>query len=115
MRTEAQIQASRENGALSRGPVTDAGKAASSMNSLRSGIYAEAEIIKGESPADLETLTREFYEEYDPQTPTDRALVDNVIRSTWNLRRLARADDPACILARTGGHCDQHPLDARAT
>ena len=45
MATEKQIAANRRNAAKSTGPRSPEGKARSSMNALKSGVDAEAEII----------------------------------------------------------------------
>ena len=47
MATEKQIEANRRNAAKSTGPRSPEGKARSSMNALKSGVDAEAEIIPG--------------------------------------------------------------------
>jgi hypothetical protein len=48
MRTERQIQASRANGARSRGPVTAEGKRNSSRNAVKHGWLAETIVLKSE-------------------------------------------------------------------
>ena len=83
-----QIQANRRNAQKSTGPRSAAGKAASSMNALSSGIDAQATIIRGEDPAALSALTAEFLAEHRPVTATERALVDTLITCEWFLRRL---------------------------
>ena len=88
-RTEQQSEASRVNGSQSHGPVSDAGKARSSRNALKSGLYAKSLIIAGENLADLEALTAEYLAEYQPAAPAERYQVDIMIRSEWQLRRLA--------------------------
>jgi hypothetical protein len=92
MRTDTQNQASRTNGARSRGPVTSEGKAISSRNSTKSGIYANSEIIPGENPDDLQALADSYRAEYQPQGPTESALVDMLVHSEWLLRRFRRAE-----------------------
>jgi hypothetical protein len=62
------------------------------MNALKSGVYAQAEIIAGENVADLQTLTDEYIARFCPTTPEERGLVDTLIRDDWRLRRLARAE-----------------------
>ncbi len=48
MRTERQIEASRANGAKSRGPVTPEGRRNSCGNALKHGLFADTIVLKGE-------------------------------------------------------------------
>jgi hypothetical protein len=90
MATVAQIAANRLNAQKSTGPRTTEGKAASSTNALKSGIYAQSLIIRGVDPADLEALRDDFYAHHQPQSPDERALVDVLVHSEWTLRRLRK-------------------------
>ncbi len=92
MATDLQIVANRQNSQKSTGPRSVAGKLVSSQNALKSGIYSEAEIIRGESRADLDALTASYMSYYQPQAPAEAALVDILIHSEWLLRRFRRAD-----------------------
>jgi hypothetical protein len=92
MATQKQIDANRRNAAKSTGPRSAEGKAASRMNALKSGVFAESEIIAGEDRAALEALTAEYIQRFHPTTPEQRHYVDTVIRDDWRLRRLARAE-----------------------
>ncbi len=87
-----QIEANRLNARKSTGPRSVEGKAASSMNALKSGIDANAHVIRGENAADLEALTAEYLGRFQPATPEERLHVDTLIRGDWQLRRLARAE-----------------------
>jgi len=62
------------------------------MNALKSGIDAQSEIIRGENSVDLETLAAEYHSRFQPATPEERWLVDVLIRSDWQLPRLACAE-----------------------
>src|ERR1051325_2862851 len=88
MSTEAQINANRLNAQKSTGPKSPEGKAASSLNALKSGIDAWSHIIPGEAPAELEALTAEFLLHYRPAGPTELSLVDTLISTEWIQRRL---------------------------
>ncbi len=76
----------------STGPRSAEGKARSSMNALKSGIYSKSLTIPGENRADLDTLRDEYHQRFRPAVPEQRDLVDTLVRSTWTLRRLAVAE-----------------------
>ena len=76
----------------STGPRSPEGKARSSMNALKSGIYSKSLIIPGEQQAQLDALTEEYFQRYCPAFPEQRDQVDILVRSTWSLRRLAVAE-----------------------
>jgi hypothetical protein len=84
--------ANQRNAQGSTGPSSVAGKAASRMNALKSGLYAKSLVIRGESQEEFEELARQFNEQYHPVTPQARVLVDILIRNTWFLRRYDRIE-----------------------
>src|SRR5713226_4132119 len=92
MPTEAQINANRLNAQKSTGPMSPEGKARSSLNALKSGIDAWSHIIPGEDPAELETLTEQFLQHYQPADPVQLSLVDTLISTEWIQRRLRRIE-----------------------
>jgi hypothetical protein len=92
MSSDLKIETNRQNSQHSTGPRTDAGKAISSRNHLQSGIYSQSEVIRDENPADLQALTAEYHDRFQPDRPELRFLVDTLVRSEWILRRLARAE-----------------------
>jgi len=70
MSTIRQIQANQLNAQQSTGPRSVEGKAVVSMNALQSGLDAKSVIIRGESSADFETLTTQYYDRWLPPLPS---------------------------------------------
>ena len=64
-----QIEANRRNAQKSTGPTSVTGKAASSMNALKTGIHAKSLLLPSEKLADLELLIDEYYDHHNPTTP----------------------------------------------
>ena len=87
-----QIEANRRNALKSTGPTSVTGKAASSMNALKTGIYAQSLVLPSENLADLEQLIDEWYQRHNPTTPEARSLVDDLIYGEWIKRRLRAAE-----------------------
>jgi hypothetical protein len=92
MSTQAQINANRRNAQKSTGPTLPAGKARSSLNAIKSGIDAWSLVIPGEDPAELEALTAQFHQHYQPADPVQLSLVDTLISTEWTQRRLRRIE-----------------------
>jgi len=92
MSSQAQIDANRLNSQNSTGPISPEGKAASSLNALKSGIHAASHIIHGEDAAELEDLAAAFLLHHRPADPNQLALVDTLIAAEWTQRRLRRIE-----------------------
>ena len=121
MTTSPQPGADRAHPNGSTGPRSAAGKARSSMNALKTGIYSKSLTIPGEDPAHLDTLLQEYVQRYRPALPEQRDQVDILVRSTWTLRRLTAAEaqvwtfqmqsmykpNAAAPLGQAFDHCDR--------
>jgi hypothetical protein len=92
MASQAQIEANRRNSQKSTGPATSVGKAAASLNAVKSGVYAESLIIHSEDPETLEALAREYQSSCRPVGPLQPAAVDALIHADWLLRRMRRVE-----------------------
>ena len=92
MSTLRQIEANRRNAQKSTGPTSVTGKAASSMNALKTGIHAKSLVLPTEDPAELDELVEDSYRSFHPTTPEARCLVDEFIYCEWSLRRLRAAE-----------------------
>jgi hypothetical protein len=88
MPTELQIQASRTNGAKSRGPITPEGKEASSQNAITHGMLADTVVLKDECPDRFLELLRALHEERQPQPGIEASLVENMAVARWRQMRL---------------------------
>ena len=90
MATENQLQANRENGSKSHGPVTEEGKAAVRLNALKHGLRARTVVLPGESQEDFDQLCQDLEEEWQPQTPTELACLEQMAIHQWKLARAER-------------------------
>jgi hypothetical protein len=73
------------------GPVTAAGKEISSRNALTHGGTSEKLIVPGERQEDFDALLANLLEEYSPETPDARNLVEDAALARWFLWRRQRA------------------------
>ena len=92
-----RAEAARLNALKSTGPRTPEGKARSSMNAVKHGLTAQAAVLPGEDPAELESLARLFTAQLKPMGPLQRLLVERIISLTWKLRRVSRAEVAAAL------------------
>jgi hypothetical protein len=83
MRSEKQIQASRTNGARSRGPVTAQGKRNSSRNNLRHGFSARDSSLEHNLPPAFAALEAEYRAEFQPGTAYEIQLVHTLAVARW--------------------------------
>ena len=112
MGTPAQAAASRANGALSHGPRSAETKAISSRNSLKLGIDAQAMIIPGEDPVELERLTAEYHDRFHPVGPVESAVLKQAIRAQWLRDRYYRIETDV-INMRAAAHTEtEHAVGA---
>jgi hypothetical protein len=88
--SNARAEASRRNGAKSRGPRTPEGKARSSKNALKHGLRAQKYVVlPQEDAAEFAQFQAELLEELAPVGVMQTVLARRIVIAAW---RLARAD-----------------------
>jgi hypothetical protein len=92
MASAAQLEANRRNSLQSTAPTSQAGKAASRFNAVKSGIYAKCLVIPGEDPVEFESMAANYQQQYRPVTQVEQYLVDRLIANDWRLRRYLNAE-----------------------
>jgi hypothetical protein len=100
----------RDNSRHSTGPRTDSGKQRSSQNALRHGLTAASAVLPSEDQAAFDAHRRGFFDEYQPATPTETQLVQELADTSWRLNRIPLLE--ADVLARAAAPV---PLDQEIT
>jgi hypothetical protein len=87
MKSLKQLEANKANARKSSGPITEAGKARSRVNSRKHGFTATRIVIGDEDPDEFEELRHGLTAPYDPQGTTECDLVEYLAGICWRLRR----------------------------
>lgn len=92
MNENEKADISRRNAALSTGPRTPEGKAASSMNALKHGLTAETLVLPSENPENFLAFAEDLLAALVPVGALEEILAERVIMNAWRLRRALRAE-----------------------
>ena len=88
MSSAAQFTANQANARLSTGPLTDAGKAASSRNNVRHGFRSRTVLLPGDDPAEYLALLADLTEYFAPGELIETRFVREMTDADWRLRRV---------------------------
>ncbi len=83
-----RVSANRANAMLSTGPRTIAGKQRSSQNALTHGLTSRSPVLATEDPAAYQRHCRQFFDEYQPATPSETHLTQELADTAWRLNRI---------------------------
>jgi hypothetical protein len=78
---------------MSRGPVTQEGKARSSQNALKHGLRSQkALVIDPNEQEEYNKFRSDMFDAIDPQDYAQSALADRVVQNAWRLRQLVEIE-----------------------
>ena len=97
MVTRLQRKAFRKNARRSTGPKTPEGKARSSQNARKHGLFARDTLLPGEDPEEFLQLTADLEQELDAGSGFERRLVRHIADTEWRMRRLVRLETGALM------------------
>jgi hypothetical protein len=106
----ARARANRANSLLSTGPRTAAGKQRSSLNATTHGLTSQSPVLANEDPAAYQGHCRQLIDEYQPATPTEKQLTQELADTAWRLNRIPLLE--AALLERAANPpTDQAAID----
>lgn len=86
-------QASRENGAKSKGPATEFGKTNSRKNAMKHGLLSSVVLLEEvEFRRELDVLVESLYDDLKPEGAIEELLVDEIAVCFWRLRRALQSE-----------------------
>ncbi|HEY7304182.1 MAG TPA: hypothetical protein VH601_08720 [Bryobacteraceae bacterium] len=88
MSTQAQVDANRRNAQLSTGPTSEAGKARSSLNAVKTGLTGRTVLLPGDDAALYEAHVARFNERFQPAGDDEQNLVQSLADTEWRLLRI---------------------------
>src|SRR5687768_2831256 len=88
-RTPAQIEASRLNGAKSKGPTTKEGRDRASLNAMKHGMCTSRHVVLPTEKWELfEDLRNAYLADFKPATQAEYDCIDEMACAHWRLRRI---------------------------
>lgn len=90
--TEQRVAANRANAALSTGPSTAKGKAVSSRNAARHGLFCSGVLLDHEDSAAYFDLQVQLVRSLSPVGEVELAFVERIAVTLWRQRRLVHAE-----------------------
>lgn len=85
-----RAESARVNGAKSKGPVTEEGKAKAALNSVTHGMSAKTLILQNENPEQFAAMLASYTNYLAPSNPIEMDLVSDMVAARWRLRRIWR-------------------------
>jgi hypothetical protein len=114
MASARQVAANRRNASLPRGPLSDAACAAIRENAVKHGLTAKHVVLAHEDYADYQELRASIVMEYQPDTPQEHRLADQIAQNYWRLLRSRRVET-ATFENRLGTLKDRLKIDNKIT
>ena len=97
MATRLQRRAFRKNAKRSTGPRTPEGKARSSQNARKHGLFARDAVLPGENPEEFLQLIADLEQELEAGSAFECRLVHHIAATEWRMRRLVRLETGALM------------------
>ncbi len=99
--SDRQVMANQANALKSTGPRTVGGKAVSSQNASRHGIFSNSLLLEHEIADDFDNLQLELQRSLHPIGLAELALVERIAINMWRQRRLVAAESATLRLNRS--------------
>ena len=96
MSIDAATSATRTHGQT--GPRTEAGKAKSSRNSIRTGLYAARDFVRPEEEEEYAQTLIKLMDELTPENSVEQTFATEIMGATWRLRRCRLVEESFSFL-----------------
>jgi hypothetical protein len=110
MTSNEQFAANQADSQLSTGPRTEEGKARSSQNSMKHGVFAKTIVLAGESQEEFDALLAGLRKDHSPEGETESNHVRGLAEIQWRLNRLRRYEAAATDDAFDAGNFESKTL-----